>query len=58
MNGFTDFMGYRYMAIEGIIDDCLSAIRRGETEIVISRGDLTQSEFEYVQKEVDRRLNG
>ena len=32
-NGFMEFMGYRNMVVEDKIEECLSAARRGETEI-------------------------
>ena len=54
-NGFMEFMGYRNMVGEDKIEECLSAARRGETEISIDRGDLTDDEAEYLQKEVKRR---
>lgn len=56
MDGFMEFMGYRNMVVEDKIEKCLSAARRGETEISIDRGDLTDDEVEYLQKEVQRRL--
>lgn len=56
-NGFMEFMGYRNMVVEDKIEECLSAARRGETEISIDRGDLTDDEAEYLQKEVHRRIN-
>lgn len=55
-NGFMDFMGCRNMVVEDKIEECLSAARRGETEISIDRGDLTDDEAEYLQKEVKRRI--
>ncbi len=55
-NGFMDFMGYRNMVVEDKIEECLSAARRGETEISIDRGDLTNDEAEYLQREVERRF--
>lgn len=56
-DGFMDFMGYRNMIIEEKIEECLEAVRQGETEITIDRGDLTDSEAEYFQREVQRRIN-
>ena len=53
---FVDFMGYRNMVIEDKIEECLSAARRGETEISIDRDDLTDDEAEYLQREVQRRI--
>ena len=55
-NGFMEFMGYRNMVVEDKIEECLSAARRGEPEISIDRGDLTDDEAEYLQKEVKRRI--
>lgn len=55
-NGFMEFMGYRNMVVEDKIEECLSAARRGETEISIDLGDLTDDEAEYLQKEVKRRI--
>lgn len=56
-NDFMDFRGYRNMVVEDKIEECLSAARRGETEIGIDQGDLTKAEIEYLQREVRRRLN-
>ena len=56
MDDFMEFMGYRNMVVEGKIEECLSAARRGETSISIDRGDLTDDEVRYLQKEVTRRL--
>ncbi len=53
---FMNFMGYRNMVVEDKIEECLAAARRGETEISIDRGDLTDGEAEYLQKEVQRRI--
>ena len=53
---FMNFMGYRNMVVEDKIEECLAAARRGETEISIDRGDLTDDETEYLQKEVERRI--
>lgn len=54
---FIDFMGYRNMVVEDKIEECLEAARFGETEITIDRGDLTDAEAEYLQREVQRRIN-
>ena len=53
---FMNFMGYRNMVVEEKIEECLSAARRGETSISIDRGDLTDDEVKYLQKEITRRL--
>lgn len=55
-DSFMSFMGYRQMTVEDKIEECLKAARRGETSISIDRGDLTDSEAAYVQREVQRRL--
>ncbi len=56
MDDFMEFIGYRNMVVEGKIEECLSAARRGETSFSIDRGDLTDDEVRYLQKEVTRRL--
>ena len=53
---FMNYMGYRNMAVEEKIEECLSAARRGETSVSIDRDDLTDDEVLYLQKEVRRRL--
>ncbi len=55
-DSFMGFMGYRNMVVEDKIEECLAAARRGETSVSIDRGDLTDAEVAYVQKEVQRRL--
>ena len=55
-DSFMSFMGYRNMVVEDKIEECLTAARRGETSVSIDRGDLTDTEVAYVQKEVQRRL--
>lgn len=55
-DGFMEFMGYRNMVVEDKIEECLSQVRMGETEISIDRGDLTNDEAEYVESEVKRRV--
>ena len=53
---FMKFMGYRYSVIEDKIDECLAAAQRGESSISISRDDLTDEEVQYLQQEVQRRI--
>lgn len=53
---FTNFLGYRNALLEEKLEECLVAIQRGETEIRIDRGDLTDSEVEYLQEEIRRRI--
>ena len=52
-----NYMGYRYTAVENKVEECLSAARRGETSVTIDADDLTDSEVEYLKKELERRLN-
>ncbi len=54
---FMNFGGYRNMVIERKIQECLAAARRGQTNITIDREDLTDSEVEYLQREVQRRIS-
>lgn len=56
-NEFKDLMGYRYTVVENKVEECLSAAKRGETSVTINTDDLTDSEIEYLKKELDRRLN-
>lgn len=53
---FMAFMGYRNMVIEEKIEQCLAAARQGMTSITIDCDDLTEDELEYLQQEVQRRL--
>lgn len=55
-DSYMNFMGYRNMVVEDKIEECLAAARRGETSVSIDRGDLTDAEVAYVQKEVQRKL--
>lgn len=55
-NDFMNFMGYRNMVVEEKIQECFSIARREETEISIDRDDLTDSEAEYLQWEIKRRI--
>lgn len=55
-NDFMNFMGYRNMVVEEKIEECLSAKRSGMDSVSIDRGDLTDSEVDYLQKEVERRI--
>ena len=55
-DSFMSFMGYCNMVVEDKIEECLAAVRRGETSVSIDRGDLTDAEVAYVQREVQRRL--
>ena len=57
MDDFMSFMGYRNMVVEDKIEACLDAARDGKTEITIDRGDLTDDEVEYLEREVKRRIN-
>ena len=53
---FMDYMGYRNTVVEEKIEECLSEIRNGKAEISVDRGDLTDSELEYLYQELDKRL--
>lgn len=53
---FMDYMGYRNTVVEEKIEECLSEIRSGKTEISVDRGDLTDSELEYLYQELDKLL--
>ena len=53
---FMDYRGYRNTVVEEKIEECLSEIRSGKTEISVDRGDLTDSELEYLYQELDKRL--
>ena len=53
---FMNFMGFRDSLCEEKIGECLALARRGVTEIEVDAGDLTDSEIEYVQREVRRRV--
>ena len=54
---FFSLMSYRNTVVEDKIEECMAAARRGETEISIDRGDLTDSEAEYLRREVKRRID-
>lgn len=53
---FMDYVGYRNTVVEEKIEECLSEIRSEKTEISVDRGDLTDSELEYLYQELDKRL--
>lgn len=55
-NDFMNYMGYRNSVIEDKIEECLDAARRGETQTTIDRGDLSNDEVDYLQREVERRI--
>ena len=55
-NDLLNFMVFRNMVVEEKIEECLSAARRGETPVSIDKGDLTDDEVRYLQKEVQRRI--
>jgi len=55
-NEFMNFMGYRHMVIEDKIRECILAVERGESEIDIDLGDLTDAEEAYLYREVERRI--
>ena len=45
---FMDYMGYRNVILEEKIEECLSAVGHGETEITLDSGDLTDEEIDYI----------
>ena len=55
-NDFMEFAGYRNMVVEDKIEKCLAEARNGAASITIDRGDLTDDELRYLQREVNRRL--
>lgn len=54
-NDFMEYMGYRQMVVQGKISECVDAIRNGADHITLDRGDLTDSELEYLKKEIEER---
>ena len=55
---FMEFMGYRNMIMEEIIEEGMEAAEDGEEEFSVDRGDLTDDEINYIQSELKRRLGG
>ena len=51
-----DIIGYRYVVLENIIQECLQKIKNGETEFEIDADGLTDFEIEYIQKEIEKRM--
>lgn len=56
-NDFMNYVGYRYSVIEEKAEECISAINRGDAQINIDRGDLTDDEIKYLKKIVERRTS-
>ena len=56
-NDFMDYRGFRYMLMEEAVSECLEAARRGETKVSIDRGDFTDDEIRYIEKQVRSRLD-
>ncbi|MBR0085529.1 MAG: hypothetical protein IJL97_03160 [Lachnospiraceae bacterium] len=54
---FMDFMGYRNMLVEEKIEECMKQVRRGQTEISVDRGDLTDAEVREVERAVKNRVS-
>ena len=52
----VEYMGYRHMVMEEIIERGLKAAENGEEVLSVDRGDLTDEEIEYIQKELERRI--
>ena len=57
MDELASFMGYRYSVIEGEIEKCVEAYERGESQVTLDVGGLTDSEINYIYQEVERRIN-
>lgn len=53
---FCDYVGFRYVELQRIADICTDAVRKGETNITLDCGDLTEDDLRYLEKEVARRL--
>ena len=51
-----DYMEYRYHILEEKIEECISKIESGETNISVSQDDLTYDEMEYIKSELEKRL--
>lgn len=45
------------MLMEEAVSECLAAARRGETKVSIDRGDFTDDEIRYIEKQVRSRLD-
>ena len=54
-NDFMEYADCRNMMIQEKIEECLSLVRAGNFNFEIDSGDLTESEIEYVKREVERR---
>lgn len=55
---FTDYLGYRYVELQRMADLCEEAARKGETNVTLDCGDLTEDDLRYLEKEVEHRLSG
>ena len=53
---FMDYMGYREMVIQEKVEEALAAARRGQTSVSIDRGDLSDDEVKYLEREEKRRI--
>ena len=53
---FMEYAGFRNMLIEDKLEECLEAVRRGETSFDIDADDLTEDEIEYLKKELKRKI--
>lgn len=54
---FMDYMGFRWLELEGRIQKCVDAIERGETVIRVDCSDMTSTEQELFQKELQKLVN-
>lgn len=55
---FCDYVGFRYVELQRIADICADAVRKGETNITLDCGDLTEDDLRYLEKELEQRLSG
>lgn len=53
---FINYMAFRDSILEEKIVQCLSAARSGARFISIDQDDLSDADIQYIQKEVQRRI--
>lgn len=54
---FTDYLGYRYIELQRLADICADAVRKGETNVTLDCGDLTEDDLRYLEKEAEHQLS-
>jgi hypothetical protein len=57
MDDLTNYMGYRNYVLNGKIEECITAFRRGESEVQLDVSGLAANEVIYIYNEVNRRIN-